>query len=145
MRAKLLDRIDGRRTWLLVFDTDDEVVSACAEFAARERLEGALVTGAGAMMQVALGCYDYSRGDYRRTHVDGQVEVCSLTGNVALYDGRPRLHAHVVVSSFDGMTRGGQLLEGFVRPNLELTVVETPPLRRRRDAETGLPLLDLRE
>ena len=41
-----------------------------------------------------------------------QVEVLSLIGDVALKDGEPKVHAHVVVGRSDGSTRGGHLMDG---------------------------------
>jgi predicted DNA-binding protein with PD1-like motif len=72
-----------------------------------------------------------------------QVELLSLVGNVALANGEPKIHAHVVVGRRDGTALGGHLLDARVRPTLELVLVETPAtLRRVVDTATGLPLLD---
>nr|WP_170136897.1 hypothetical protein [Mesorhizobium loti] len=44
----------------------------------------------------------------------------------------------------DGTTRGGHLLEGIVRPTLEVTLVEARGhLRRRKRPEMGAALIDL--
>jgi predicted DNA-binding protein with PD1-like motif len=73
-----------------------------------------------------------------------QVEVLSLLGDIALDDGQPKLHAHVVVGRRDGTTRGGHLLEGHVWPTLEVIVTESPHhLQRSMDRETGLALIRL--
>jgi predicted DNA-binding protein with PD1-like motif len=54
------------------------------------------------------------------------------------------LHAHVVVGKRDGTAHGGHFLNGRVWPTLEMVVTETPAhLRRRKDDETSLPLIDL--
>jgi uncharacterized protein len=59
-------------------------------------------------------------------------------------DGKPRLHAHVVVGKSDGTAHGGHFLGGRVWPTLEITLSELPVhLRRRDDAETGLALIEL--
>jgi predicted DNA-binding protein with PD1-like motif len=72
------------------------------------------------------------------------VEVLNLTGNIALADGEPKLHPHVVLGKADGSAHGGHLLEGHVRPTLEVIVTESPVhLRRRSDPETGLALIEL--
>jgi uncharacterized protein len=40
--------------------------------------------------------------------------------------------------------RGGHLLEGIVRPTLEVTIVETAAhLRRKKRPELGIALIDL--
>ena len=91
-----------------------------------------------------LGFFDIALREYRRFGIDEQVEVLSLIGNIALEDGQPRIHAHIVLGRFNGATLGGHLLEAHVRPTLEVVLVETPPaLRRRFDPTTGLALLDL--
>jgi hypothetical protein len=49
-----------------------------------------------------------------------------------------------VLGLSDGSTRGGHLLEGFVRPTLEVTLVEAPKhLRRKKHPELGIALIDL--
>lgn len=56
------------------------------------------------------------------------------------------MHAHVVVGKSDGSAHGGHLLEAYVRPTLEVVLVESPAhLRRRPDRDSGLALIDLNE
>ena len=95
---------------------------------------------------MTLGYFDWEKKDYQpRSRVREQVEVLSLVGDVALDEGgKPKVHAHVVVGRSDGTTRGGHLLEGHVRPTLEVMLVESPAhLRRRHDPESGLALIRL--
>lgn len=144
MRSKLLDTIDGRRTLAVVFDIDDEVADGLLRVAREQRLEGSHFTGIGALRDVVLGYWDWDAKDYRRIPIREQVEVLSLVGNVALAPDRtPKVHAHVVVGKADGTAHGGHLIEGHVRPTLEVVVTESPRhLQRRADPETGLALLD---
>lgn len=69
----------------------------------------------------------------------------SAIGDVALGDdGKPSLHVHAVLGLSDGTIRGGHLLDGIVRPTLEITLVEAPGhLRRSRGPELGVALIDL--
>jgi predicted DNA-binding protein with PD1-like motif len=71
--------------------------------------------------------------------------VLSAVGDIASDDNdKPSLHVHVVLGLNDGTTRGGHLLEGIVRPTLEVTLVETPAhLRRKKRPELGIALIDL--
>jgi uncharacterized protein len=53
------------------------------------------------------------------------------------------VHAHVVVGSANASAHGGHLIEGHVRPTLEIVLTETPAhLRRRLDPQSGLALID---
>jgi uncharacterized protein len=73
-----------------------------------------------------------------------QVEVLSLVGDVALKDGAPQVHAHVVVGKSDGTAHGGHILQAHVWPTLEVVLTESPKhLRRKTDAETGLAVIDV--
>ncbi|MBA3348875.1 MAG: DUF296 domain-containing protein [Actinobacteria bacterium] len=66
-----------------------------------------------------------------------------LAGDVASKDGKPTVHAHVVVGKRDGTAHGGHLLRAHVRPTLELILESSPAqLRKRVDEETGLALID---
>ncbi len=140
MRAKSLG--EGRR--VLVFDPGESVVSELTDFAARHRITAASFQAIGAFRRVTLGYFDLEKKDYRRIPIDEQVEVVSLTGNVALHGTDTKIHAHVVVARSDGTAHGGHLLEATVRPTLEVVLQEMPAeMTRRSDPETGLALIDL--
>ncbi len=142
MKAKRLGE-DGM-TQALVFDVGDDVLARLLDFARRSRVAAARFSGIGGFSDVVLGYFDIETRQYRRIPVDEQVEVVSLNGDIALRGDEPMVHAHVVVGRSDGTVRAGHLLAAHVRPTLELVVVASPAhLRRRIDARTGLPLLDL--
>jgi predicted DNA-binding protein with PD1-like motif len=137
-------RLGGEARHVLVFDKGDEVVECLLSFARRERLTAASFTAIGAFSDVTLGYFERERKDYKRITVDEQVEVLTLAGDIAVKDGQPQVHAHVVLGKADGSAWGGHLLEGHVWPTLELVLVESPAeLRRTLDEETGLPLITI--
>jgi uncharacterized protein len=142
--AKLLHDEKGLKTYAIVFDKGDEVREALLEFANTNRFADAHLTGIGAFSEVTLGFFDPRQKRYKTIPINEQVEVLSLTGNIVQKDGKPRLHAHVVVGKADGTAHGGHLLGGHVWPTLEIMLSELPVhLRRRDDAETGLALIEL--
>jgi uncharacterized protein len=141
MRAKLL-RQDGERVFAVVFETGDDPVVGLTRFAAEQALSASGFTAIGAFSEALLGYFDWEKKDYERIPVKEQVEVLALVGDIALQDGRPKLHAHVVLGKRDGSACGGHLLEARVRPTLEVILTESPAhLRREHDPQTGLPLI----
>jgi predicted DNA-binding protein with PD1-like motif len=143
VRSRLLHR-NGGATYALVFDPGDEIVAGLTDFARDHRLEASDFTALGAFSSARLGFFEVERKDYRKIPVDEQTEVLTLIGNVTLAEGEPKVHAHVVLGLADGTTRGGHLLEGHVRPTLELVLTESPvPLRRQFDPDVGLALIRL--
>lgn len=143
MKDRQLDDVHGLRRFAVVFQAGDDVMALLGDWARRRRISAASFAGIGAFRRVELGYFDVDARDYVRTAVDEQVEVLALTGNIALVDGEPGLHAHVVVGRRDATALGGHLLAATVRPTLELVVSESETsMRRRVDPATGLHLLD---
>lgn len=130
------------RTHVLVFDTGDEVAEGLRRFAEDNGITAAHFTAIGAFSDVTLGFFDMEARRYHKTAIGEQVEVLTLAGNIAEHQGKPKIHAHVVVGKRDGSAYGGHLLEAHVRPTLEVMIVESAEhLRRVHDETTGLALL----
>lgn len=144
MKAKLLHEQQGEKTFVLIFDTGDEVASGLLDFAKHHHLDSSHFTALGAFSDVTVGYFDWKKKDYRRILLPEQVEVLALVGDIALSQGEPKVHAHVVVGKADGTAHGGHLLEAHVRPTLEVVLVESPQhLQRQSDPESGLALIRL--
>ena len=144
MKSKLLYDEDGFKTFVIVFEKNDEVREGLLAFASANRLRDAHFTGIGAFSEVTLGFFDPGQKQYKNIPIKEQVEVLSFTGNILQSDGKPSLHVHVVVGKEDGTAHGGHFLAGHVWPTLEITLSELPvDLRRWQDSETGLALIKL--
>ena len=137
----------GRTVHVAVLAEGEEAVAALTGLIREEGVQAAQVTAVGAFERATVGWFDRRAKDYRRIEVDEQCEVLALTGDVALGpDGKPTLHAHVVLGLSDGTTRGGHLLEGRVWPTLEVVLDEpSTVLRKTHRPDIGLALIDLEE
>jgi predicted DNA-binding protein with PD1-like motif len=134
---------DGtERVFAVVFQTGEDPMAGLVELARREDFNASSFTAIGAFRRAVLGFFEFERRDYKRIPVEEQSEVVSLTGNIALVDGKPSLHVHATLGRPDGSAVVGHLLEAEVRPTLEVMLTELPAhLVRHRDPSTGLPLL----
>jgi uncharacterized protein len=143
MKSKLIHSAE-QKTWAIIFDTGDEVVSGLKQFARDNRLSAAQFTAIGAFQNLVAAFYNMEKKDYKKIPIAEQVEVLSMVGDICLKGGEPELHAHVVVGKSDATAHGGHLVEGYVRPTLEVILTESPKhLERAHDPETGLALIDL--
>jgi len=134
----------GLATYALIFAEGDEAAAELARFARETGVDGAQLTGIGAASRATIGWFDFGAKSYEPTRIDEQVEVVALLGDVATTeDGRPQVHAHVVVAKRGGAAFGGHLLELYVRPTLEVIVTETPTHLRKRSLP-GLPIATIR-
>ena len=145
MKSTLLSESHGRGEWAVVFNPGDEAMAGLRRFAAERQLTSAHFTGIGALSDVTTGWFTLGAQRYEPTEIREQVEPLSLIGDVAEGpDGKPAVHAHIVVGKRDGTAHGGHLLAAHVRPTLELVVTESPThLHKTMRPEFGIALIDL--
>ena len=142
MKSELLGA--GARTFAVVFDIGDEFIAGLTSFAKENDLAASHFTAIGSFSDGRFGYFQLERKEFKPIPINEQVEVLALVGNIALYQGEPMIHAHVVVGRSDGTTLGGHILEAHVRPTLEVTVVESPKhLQRTYNPDIGLALINL--
>lgn len=143
MKSALLHERDGLRTFVIVCEAGDEAMKVLTSFAAEQRLGGSHFTGVGAFERAKVGYFDWPTKTYQPLSIAEQVEVLSIAGDITLDQHERKVHAHVVLGKRDGTAHGGHLLEGYVRPTLEIVLVESPRhLQRRFDPSSGLALID---
>ena len=99
----------------------------------------------GAISGAKLGYFHLKANEYRDFTVNEDVEVVSCMGNISMLNGKPMVHAHMIVSDEAGKCYGGHLMKGCkVSVTIELVITETAAdLSRARDERTGLNLLDI--
>ena len=143
MKSKILNRSAQETTYAVIFGSGDEVFSGLTQFAEENHIVAARITGIGAVRSATLGWFDPQRKTYRRILIDHQSEVLSLLGDIAIYQGRPVVHVHMVVGFGDGTAHGGHLLQASVQPTLEVIVTAYPQaLYKKFDSEKGLAVID---
>ena len=113
------------RTFKITFSKGDEVASGMTEFAEKNHLRASHVTGIGALDSAVLGWYDPEKRAHKKIVINQEVEVASFVGSINIQNGKPVFHAHAVLGSSDGSTKGGHFVEGHVSVFMEVFVVET--------------------
>jgi hypothetical protein len=141
MRSKQIS--DSPKTFALILDTGEEVLSSLKRFAEENRLSGSSFKAIGALSEVELGWFNWQTKKYQTAvWLNEQVELLSLIGDVAMKDSEPQVHAHLVVGRADGTAHGGHLLSATVRPTCELILTENPKhLTKEIDPESGIALI----
>ncbi|MCF1742535.1 PPC domain-containing DNA-binding protein [Paradevosia shaoguanensis] len=143
MQSKLIHDAEGQQTYAIILATGDEVTACLTAFAREAGLQAASFKAIGAFKSARLAFFDWEAKEYLPIAVDEQVEVASLTGDVAIGpDDKPALHIHAVLGRRDGSAVAGHLLSAEVRPTLEVILTESPEyLRKKLDPNVGLALI----
>ena len=131
------------KQYAVIFYQGDEAFSGLLEFAEKYHVTSAHFTAIGAIDGATVAWFDPQRKMYKKIPIQGQHEVIGMSGDVALYQGKPVVHAHMIVGSPDGTTQGGHVLEAYVSPTLEVMVTVDPvTMQKRFDPATDLTLID---
>jgi uncharacterized protein len=133
------------KNFVLIFATNDELAGTLKKFASQQKLASASFKGIGALSFAKLGWFNWQSKQYEPAVVlNEQLELLSLIGDVALKDGEPQVHAHVIVGKRDGTAHGGHLMEALIQPTCELVLTESPVhLKKEFDPEAGIALIEL--
>jgi len=143
MQVQLLSRGEQTQQYAILFYQGDEAFFGLQEFAEKYHVTSAHFTAIGAVDEAILGWFDPKRKMYKKIPIQGQHEVIGMSGDIALYQGKPIVHTHMVVGSPDGTARGGHLLSAYVSPTLEVMLtVDSIAMHKRLDPETDLTLID---
>jgi uncharacterized protein len=143
MQVQLLSPGEPTKQYAVIFYQGDEAFSGLGEFAEKYQVTSAHFTAIGALNRATLGWFDSQRKMYKKNHISGQHEVIGMSGDVALYQGKPVVHTHMVVGGPDGTTRAGHVLDAYVSPTLEVMVTVDPiTMQKRLDPATDLTLID---
>jgi predicted DNA-binding protein with PD1-like motif len=144
MKYQLLSDSKDIKEYVLIFAKGDEVLSGISDFAVQHHITAARFTAIGALKRATTGWFDLSHKSYKLNEINQQVELISLIGDIALYNGKPAVHAHYSVGFPDGSVQGGHLIEAVTFPTVELFMtVFTQPLQKELDKETDLKLINI--
>lgn len=130
--------------YLLRFEKGELLIDNLLQFVKEKSIKAAWLQGLGAALWVEIGFYHLGSKEYTFNKIDKEVEISSLTGNIAKVDGQPFAHIHLVVSDENFQASGGHLKELAVGGTCEILLKAIDQdINRRLDDDIGLKLLDL--
>jgi uncharacterized protein len=143
MKVQLLSPGEKTQQYAVIFYQGDEAFSGLLEFAQKYHVTSAHFTAIGAINGATLGWFDPQRKMYKKIPISGQHELIGMSGDIALYKGKPVVHTHMIVGGPDGTTRAGHVLAVYASPTVEVMMTIDPvTMQKRLDPETDLTLID---
>jgi predicted DNA-binding protein with PD1-like motif len=143
MKVQLLNPGEKTQQYAVIFYQGDEAFSGLLEFAKKYHVTSAHFTAIGAINGATLGWFDPQRKMYKKIPINGQHELIGMSGDIALYQGKPVVHTHMIVGGPDGTTRAGHVLAVYASPTVEVMMTIDPvTMQKRLDPETDLTLID---
>lgn len=135
--------IQDNRRYILRFDKGEEVFVGLTEFAEQNQVSAAMFTAIGTCQMVELAYYNAFLKEYRRKPYRENYEIVSLTGNIAVLDGKPAIHAHGSFSGPEFTLLGGHVFKIETLATCEVHLIKLDgKLERKNNPDLKLNLLD---
>ncbi len=134
----------SQNPFIFVVKKGEELHEAIIRGVTEVKINGAVFSGIGALLNPVLGFFDEHTKTYAEKKFEGLFELLSINGNVTKADGKFMAHSHVVLGREDCSTFGGHFLSGEIGVTGEILITplsETPI--RKFDEETGLKLISI--
>jgi predicted DNA-binding protein with PD1-like motif len=109
MQVQLLNPGEPTKQYAVILYQGGEGFSGLLEFAEKYHITSAHFAAIGALNGATLGWFDPQRKMYRKIPISGQHEVIGMSGDIALYQGKPVVHTHMVVGKPAGRTSTGHM------------------------------------
>jgi len=131
-----------KRTLMGQLSYGDDLYEGLTQIAYRENIRCGRIHGLGATTFARVAFYDQNTNRYNPLEFTGGMEILGLFGNFSVRNGKPFVHAHIVLGDAEGKVFGGHLLPGTKLFACELFIeeYEGEPLVREFDERTGLHL-----
>lgn len=119
-----------------------DIITVIESFCKENSVQTAAFSLIGAVSAATLGAYDQKQLVYVTFKENAAFEILSCSGNISLKEGRPFVHAHIVLGDEQGKVIGGHLFSETLvfAGEIEIRELTGPPLERTYDPTSGLAL-----
>lgn len=124
------------------FDKGDDVIKDLASFCQEKGIGAGFFTGLGASQTVTISYYNLHTKTYLDKTISEDLEIVSLTGNIAKMEGKIIIHSHGAFSDSKYTSFAGHVKKLIVSTTCELHLtILKENITRGFDKKTGLNLM----
>ena len=130
-------------TIVLCLVRGEDVLASIRAVCNAERVRLAEISALGAADYAEVGVYHLAEKRFLPRTLEGEMEICALTGSVTRRGTELYLHLHGSLADADGNVYGGHVNEIRVSATAEIFIRLLPgEVNRRREEESGIFLMD---
>ena len=130
-------------TIVLCLVRGEDVLASIRAVCNAERVRLAEISALGAAYYAEVGVYHLAEKRFLPRTLEGEMEICALTGSVTRRGTELYLHLHGSLADADGNVYGGHVNEIRVSATAEIFIRLLPgEVNRRLEEESGIFLMD---
>ncbi|MCX7641891.1 MAG: DNA-binding protein [Elusimicrobiales bacterium] len=113
------------RTFVFSISKGEDLLPFIQDFCVENQIKFGIITSTiGAVSKATIAAYDQKNKKYLKVSYDKEMEILSLQGNISLYDLKPMIHAHIMLSDLNGNAFGGHLMSPTIVFSCEMMIQE---------------------
>ncbi|MCX7698825.1 MAG: DNA-binding protein [Candidatus Goldbacteria bacterium] len=113
------------RTFVFSIAKGEDLLPFIQDFCVENQIKFGIITATiGAVSKATIAVYDQKNKKYLKVSYDKEMEILSLQGNISLYDLKPMIHAHIMLSDLNGNAFGGHLMSPTIVFSCEMMIQE---------------------
>ncbi|MBS3810723.1 MAG: DNA-binding protein [Halanaerobiales bacterium] len=93
-------------------EKNDDLLKELTNIVQQNNIEAASIKVIGAVQKARIEYYDQDKFEYKYKEFDQALEIVSCIGNISILEGKPFIHAHIILADREGNCYGGHLAEG---------------------------------
>jgi len=94
------------------FRLGTDLLEELTRLAQERNIRSGRIQGIGATTHAVVAYYDQTAKKYLPMEFKGGMEILNLHGNISIRDGKPFVHAHLLLGDREGNIFGGHLMPG---------------------------------
>ncbi len=110
----MLKEVQHKSHFMGSFPCGTDLLEGLTGICEKENITLGRVEAIGAVQKACFGYYNQKSREYQFTEKNFEMEILKCSGNISLNDGKPMVHAHIILADEKGTAFGGHLAKGTV-------------------------------
>lgn len=137
-----MEIVKDKNIVILKLNQNEELISSLKEYAIINQIFAGHFIVIGAASKVTVSYYNLVKKEYQDKVFLGDVEILSISGNIANYNGEIKIHAHGSFAREDYSVFGGHIQTCIISATGEIHLTKIDgEMKREYDKKTGLTIL----
>jgi predicted DNA-binding protein with PD1-like motif len=110
----MLKKVQQKNHFMGSFPCGTDLLEELTGICEKENISLGRIEVIGAVQKARFGYYNQKSREYQFIEKNEELEILKCSGNISVNDGKPMVHAHIILANEKGNAFGGHLAKGTI-------------------------------
>ena len=110
----MIKEVQQKKHFMGSFPCGTDLLEGLTGICEQENIILGRVEAIGAVQKARFGFYNQKGREYQFIEKNVEMEILKCSGNISINDGKPMVHAHIILADENGNAFGGHLAKGTI-------------------------------